>query len=411
MKVVFMALLQCLSITRIRSGPSSTMFSSQTTTYETIIDGKMLPNAELITVFVENVLQCLRECNKRNTCVSVNFKVMDPSGGGKRCVLSNEIIGEDFTLQEDNDYQYVQMSKQHLANSKTTCSREVNKRKLFCDAKSCGSSKHTYNGHCYEFVESPMKNYDDASMYCQASNGYLVSVNDELESNFLNTIIDGTADMTYMGLKQNNPSVNIYETWNDGTPLGFTSWAAGQPGSAGEQCVTFYPPDQTWHDVSCGYTCQFICESQQGPSLDSLDGPYFLQPKSDNSSYIGVLNTNQLWLSNQTVTSEAFYFQTPGNTRQNNSVSLISDDKGGNVIHVAAQTVSLQNEEDHASNVNFSEESTFTFVEDEFWPGFITLYSSTGDYLRVSGGQLVAQVYENTDVFKSSASFQLIISP
>ncbi|CAH1796640.1 unnamed protein product, partial [Owenia fusiformis] len=412
MKVVFIALIQCLFIARIKSGPSSTLFSSKTTIYETIINGKMLQNSEITTVFVENVLQCLRECNKMNTCVSVNFEIIDPSAGGKRCVLNKNVIGEGFALVDDTNYQYVQMSKQHLANSKVKCSRDVHKRNLLCDAKPCANHKHNYNGHCYEFVESPLTTYDDASLYCQAFDGYLVSINDEAESNFVNTILDGSTYLTYMGLKQKNPTVNIYETWDDGTPSVFTRWSVGQPNSAGEQCVVFHHSDyQKWHDVSCGSAVQFICESQQGPSLDSFDGPYYLQPKSDNSSYIGVMNTNQLWLSNQTATLEAFYFQTPGLTRLNHSVTLISDDKGGNVMHVTAQTVSLQNEENHDSNVNFLQESSFTFVEDEFWPGFITLHSSTGDYLRVSGGQLVAQGYEDTAAFKSSASFQLIASP
>ncbi|CAH1796641.1 unnamed protein product, partial [Owenia fusiformis] len=267
------------------------------------------------------------------------------------------------------------------------------------------------NGHCYGFVESPHKSYDDASLYCQAFDGYLVSINDEAENNFVKTILDGSSGYTYMGLKQKNPSENIYETWDDGTPLGFTGWYTGQPGGANEQCVVFDPSLQlSWHDKICDNK-QFICEAQQGPSLDCLNGPYYLQPKSDNSSYIGVLNTNQLWLSNQTTTSDAFFFQTPGNTRQNHSVSLIPDDKAGNVMHVASQTVSLQNEDDHASDINFPHESTLIFIEDEFWPGFITLHSSTGDYLTVSGGQLVAQGYEDTASFKSSASFQLIVSP
>ncbi|CAH1796642.1 unnamed protein product, partial [Owenia fusiformis] len=98
MKIVFIALMQCLFITRIQSGPSSTLFSSKTTIYETIINGKMLQNSEITTVFVENVMQCLRECNKRNTCVSVNFEIIDSSAGGKRCVLNKNIIGEGFAL-------------------------------------------------------------------------------------------------------------------------------------------------------------------------------------------------------------------------------------------------------------------------------------------------------------------------
>ncbi|CAH1784563.1 unnamed protein product, partial [Owenia fusiformis] len=213
-----------------------------------------------------------------------------------------------------------------------------------------------YNGHCYEYVVTPVRTYDDASEYCHASNGYLVSINDEAESNFVNTIISGTS-FILIGLKQKNPNENIYETWDDGSPIEFTRWGGGQPDHPSTECIVLYEPeDRKWHDTFCD-AAQFICESRPG---SMLDGPYYLNPNSDNSSYIGVQNTNQLWLSSQMATWQALYIQIPGITQQNNSaVSLISDDRTGNMVHVTGLTVSLQNLADHTSNANFKQETTF----------------------------------------------------
>ncbi|CAH1802106.1 unnamed protein product [Owenia fusiformis] len=332
---------------------------------------------------------------------------MDTSSNDKDCVLNNELMDETSPLQDDASYQYIQMTKQHAANSKTTCSRDVSTRKLKCKSFSGyltnSPNTYNYNGHCYEFVEQPMVQ-SDARLYCQAFNGDLVSVNDESEHDFLaNTALTLPISSIYIGLAG---SGNIYDTWYDGTPVGFTRWRSGEPNNIAEECVFHRTSSKDWIDTSCNRALAFICESESRKEL-ILDGPYLLKPNINSAYYVGVHNTNQLWLFNQSTSSNAFYVQSPGITWQNSSVSFFSADKTRNVMHIVGENVLLQSLYDNTHNVDFAQESTFTMVEGEFLQGFVTLRTSTGEYLRVSGGQLMAHAYENTTAFESSASFQM----
>ncbi|CAH1800853.1 unnamed protein product, partial [Owenia fusiformis] len=416
MKVIFIALIQCISIIKGIQCGLTRPFLAKTTIYETILNGKILRNADITTVFVDDALECLRECNKLYTCVSVNFNIIDTGSGGKECMLNKELIAEESELQDDISYQFIQMSKQNFTNFRTHCSREGGTQMCITCPESTSLRypyyNYIYNGHCYWFGAIGRTNGTDAAVRCQEANGYLVSINDEAEHTFLASIavkrITTHGGQTYIGLPQKSPTENIHDTWADGTPVEFSRWRTGYPSSVDDACAILESSSALWRDYGCDVTRPYICET---PAVAvSLDGPYYLQPYSDGSSYIGLQNTDQLWLSNHLNSSQAFYFQSPGITWQNGTVTLFSDDNTGNMMRVVGGPGYLQNWADRSSNGNFAEETTFTLSEDEFFPDFVTLRIH-GKYMVVSNGQLVSQAFLDTDAFKSSASFKLIAAP
>jgi hypothetical protein len=107
----------------------------------------------------------------------------------------------------------------------------------------------TYNGHTYAITKSAM-NWADAKALAVRKGVNLVTVNDSGESSFLSSNYGNTYGNLWIGL---NDRQN-YGTWvwADGTALGYTNWAPGEPSAGTEHCVmTNWGAAGMWNNGTC----------------------------------------------------------------------------------------------------------------------------------------------------------------
>jgi hypothetical protein len=127
-----------------------------------------------------------------------------------------------------------------------------------------------YNGHRYYFyyMEVCKSSWEDAIKFCENKGGYLATINDKEENDFLNKYMRENTKYTsaYFGL-----SDRIQEgtwVWENGENSTYTNWASGEANSQNsrEDYGMFYYkyPDGTWNDGDYSYIddgkCAIICE-------------------------------------------------------------------------------------------------------------------------------------------------------
>ena len=116
-----------------------------------------------------------------------------------------------------------------------------------------------YNGHYYYFyyMEVCKSSWEDAIKFCENKGGYLATINDKEENDFLNNYMRKNTNYTsaYFGL-----SDRIKEgtwVWENGENSTYTNWAGGEANSqnSNEDYGMFYYkyPDGTWNDGDYSY--------------------------------------------------------------------------------------------------------------------------------------------------------------
>jgi hypothetical protein len=112
------------------------------------------------------------------------------------------------------------------------------------------------NGHTYALTKNTV-NWDTAKALAIQEGGYLVSVNDENESQFLSSNY-GTGN-PWIGL--NDLQQAGVWVWANVEALAYTNWAAGEPGAGNEHCVmTNWETPGKWNNGNCSDIRQAIVE-------------------------------------------------------------------------------------------------------------------------------------------------------
>uniref|UniRef100_A0ACB8EJS7 Uncharacterized protein n=2 Tax=Sphaerodactylus townsendi TaxID=933632 RepID=A0ACB8EJS7_9SAUR len=112
-------------------------------------------------------------------------------------------------------------------------------------------------GKCYYFHEQAM-HWSSAKKFCEDRDGYLVSINDDIEQTFLDS--NKKASWYWIGLNDMKSEGNF--VWLDGSPLTYRHWSLFQPDDhdTGEDCGMM-KTDGAWNDYPCGNTVDgCICE-------------------------------------------------------------------------------------------------------------------------------------------------------
>ena len=128
------------------------------------------------------------------------------------------------------------------------------------------------NGHGYEYVESALIGWDDASAIAQSMsfkgvNGHLATITDGAEQYFINSIpsVDpgffGTSAIgMWLGGFQANPASAPDEgwAWVTGEEWNFTNWAEGEPNDSfePESHLAMYVPNPDLGKASSGWSDQ-----------------------------------------------------------------------------------------------------------------------------------------------------------
>lgn len=123
-----------------------------------------------------------------------------------------------------------------------------------------------FNGHWYKVIQdNSISDWNAASQYCNAQNGYLATITSAEENDFLYSYITQEGySSAYFGLSDAASEGNW--TWCNGETVGYTNWAAGEPnGRVQENYAMFYRKYSggSWNDADYGANdggTAFICE-------------------------------------------------------------------------------------------------------------------------------------------------------
>ena len=112
-----------------------------------------------------------------------------------------------------------------------------------------------------------VKTWEDAESVCQSQTwggvqGHLASVHSEEENIFVASLaIEGL----WLGL--NDLHKEGQWSWTDGTSLGYSNWARGEPNNVGnnEHCMELpKSTDKQWNDGGCTSQRRFVCKLTKG---------------------------------------------------------------------------------------------------------------------------------------------------
>jgi hypothetical protein len=139
-----------------------------------------------------------------------------------------------------------------------------------CD-ELAGAERDPSNGHCYRFDETK-RDFASASAACRAAGGHLVSIDDEVENDFVLQVHD---DDHWLGAsdRRDDRAAGVgdyawvtdepwsYEHWEDGQPNAHAVDCRGESGGAHcyEHCA-YQNGDGDWLDRACWNEVGAVCE-------------------------------------------------------------------------------------------------------------------------------------------------------
>ncbi|XP_035664349.1 aggrecan core protein-like [Branchiostoma floridae] len=148
----------------------------------------------------------------------------------------------------------------------------------------CLSGFTPFRDSCFKAFESPVK-YEEASSHCSSLGGFLALPKDQDTVDFLlNDVADSLQSISFfIGLSDKEEEGRWI--FADGTDLGWSNWAPGEPNKPGnESCTELYIQDIAkrsnaqrgqWNNVICGhcerpYICQVPLPVVYEPTLGNI---------------------------------------------------------------------------------------------------------------------------------------------
>uniref|UniRef100_A0A669DCS4 Macrophage mannose receptor 1 n=1 Tax=Oreochromis niloticus TaxID=8128 RepID=A0A669DCS4_ORENI len=116
-----------------------------------------------------------------------------------------------------------------------------------------------FRGHCYSFFSSVTDDWPRASLHCIQMGASLVSIQDPIESKFIEEIVEILQDSAKTFW------IGMYKThedkwkWIDNSPLDYTNWKSGMVQS--ESCVYISSDTGLWSTTYCRKSFSYICKT------------------------------------------------------------------------------------------------------------------------------------------------------
>ena len=148
-----------------------------------------------------------------------------------------------------------------------------------CIGSPVNAADFTYAGELnehYYYLSNNRENWDNAKNICESNNGHLVSISDEIENDFLGSIVN--QNLVWIGL--NDIDEEGSWQWVDGTNVEFFNWRSDQPNGSNQNCVDFWPiadvagenfegQFNVWTDGECFVDAYFVLEIEAGCTDES----------------------------------------------------------------------------------------------------------------------------------------------
>ncbi|XP_036452853.1 C-type lectin lectoxin-Enh4-like, partial [Colossoma macropomum] len=118
----------------------------------------------------------------------------------------------------------------------------------------------SFCGTCQFHVVNETKNWTEAQKYCREKFTDLVTIESQEEMNALIAFLNGRANQSWIGLRQNTTVRNQSWIWSDGSNSSYTYWNTGEPNNpVGDNCVQLFSPEYKWNDADCKWPNPLIC--------------------------------------------------------------------------------------------------------------------------------------------------------
>ena len=118
-----------------------------------------------------------------------------------------------------------------------------------------------YDGCSLYFYYPTAGSSQAAETFAQSLGGHVVSIQSANENACLQSELSshGFGGVIWLGYTDDVSEGSFY--WLDGSPMGYTNWAPGEPNNSGgnEDCVQMYPDGQ-WNDLNCSSGAASILE-------------------------------------------------------------------------------------------------------------------------------------------------------
>lgn len=126
---------------------------------------------------------------------------------------------------------------------------------------------HAYGGHCYR--ETEKMTWAEAAVQCAVSwGGYLVTINDAEENEFLTAAFHGNKWIGLSDRQNEREKSRDNWLWFQGSS-DYANWDDGEPNNSGdEDCIELYTSggsEGEWNDEKCSDKNHAICEYDGGP--------------------------------------------------------------------------------------------------------------------------------------------------
>jgi hypothetical protein len=123
------------------------------------------------------------------------------------------------------------------------------------------------NQHLYRFFGDPTTpsgtNWRSARDYCEALGGYLVTIQDAVENEFVWELSGGQSWLGATDEEQEGIWV-----WVSGEPWDYTNWGSGYPSDANGEDYLIHKFGPEWSDATLASQADFVCEWDPEPDWD-----------------------------------------------------------------------------------------------------------------------------------------------
>ncbi|MGN0680957.1 MAG: S8 family serine peptidase [Candidatus Fimisoma sp.] len=189
------------------------------------------------------------------------------AGEVKNIVCNNASVVVGANPETDDETTYNMVDAKLSVEAALNYSEEIHLGQF--EQSSVPTDAVEFNGHWYKVIQdNSISDWNAASQYCNAQNGYLATITSAEENDFLYSYITQEGySSAYFGLSDAASEGNW--TWNNGEKVSYTNWHRNEPNSenSNEDYALFYYKysDGTWNDGDFGNRTvsggtAFICE-------------------------------------------------------------------------------------------------------------------------------------------------------